>query len=56
MFKQSKLDLGKWLSILPGLAALVGYTVDVLRDGRVTADEAQELGARILAIVRSVMD
>lgn len=56
MITKSKLNLSKWLSVLPLLAELVGTVVVALKDGRVSSVEATKIGEEFVAIIAAVMD
>lgn len=54
--KKSKLNVFKWVAILPAIAELVGTVVDALKDGRVTPDEITRIGEALTGIVASVVE
>lgn len=53
-FLNSGLNPSVFLKLIPALAELVGEVVDALRDGRVTDDEIQAIGQKLLALVQAV--
>lgn len=53
-FRPKNISVVEWFQILPHIAALVGDTIAVLRDGKVTKEEADKLGADLIAIVAAV--
>ena len=55
MFK-SKLNPMKFLDLLPALGALIATVVDALRDGKITDEEIQAIGEKLIVIVKSVVD
>lgn len=54
--RSSKLNVLKWVAILPGIAKLVGEVVDALKDGRVTPEEITRIGEDLVALVASVTE
>lgn len=55
MFTKSKLNVFKWIAILPQIAGLVGDIVDSFKDDkRLDASEILEIGEKLVAIVASV--
>ena len=44
----------EWLAILPKIAALVNEVVVALKDGQLTREEVERIGADFVAIVASV--
>lgn len=54
--KGSKLNVFKWVAILPQISALVGEVVAALKDGRVDDDEVKRIGSALVAIVAAVVD
>lgn len=53
--KLAKIDVFRWIAILPQIAGLVGEVVDALRDGHVDAAEVVHIGERLVAIVSAVV-
>lgn len=54
--KASKLNVFKWVAILPMVANLVGEVVTALQDGRVDAAEVNRIGESLVAIVAAVVE
>lgn len=56
MFRKSKVDVFKWLALLPALAELVGKVVQSFRDDkRIDEQELKDIGADLVAIVAAVL-
>lgn len=53
-FRPQNINIIEWIQILPKLAVLVADAVAILRDGKVTKEEADKLGADLIAIVAAV--
>ena len=54
MLAKAKLDVFKWIAILPQIAALVGEVVEALSDKRLTQEEIRKIGSDFVAIIASV--
>lgn len=55
MFRKSKIDVFKWIAVLPSIAELVGEVVDALKDKRLSEEELRKIGADLVAIVAAVL-
>jgi hypothetical protein len=52
---RSKLSPIDFLGLLPAIADLIGDVVDMVRDGKVTAEEITAVGTDLIAIVQAVV-